>query len=67
MNRLLRRFDQDESGATALEYGLILAIISIVIIVAAIAIGGSLQASGTSCKRKPPSSRPPSPHPRVFG
>lgn len=43
MGVLIRRFTRDQSGATALEYGLILALISIAIIVAAIAIGGSLQ------------------------
>jgi len=41
--RLLRRFRNDDRGATALEYGLILAVISILIITAAIAIGGSLE------------------------
>jgi len=37
------RFLRDESGATALEYGLIAALISITIITAAIAIGGGVQ------------------------
>jgi pilus assembly protein Flp/PilA len=32
MQNLIRRFAQDESGATAIEYGLIAALISVVII-----------------------------------
>ena len=37
---LVRRFACDDSGATAMEYGLILALISTVIIVSATGIGG---------------------------
>lgn len=43
MSNLLSRFRADESGATAIEYGLIAALVSITIILAAIAIGGSIQ------------------------
>lgn len=39
---IFARFAQDESGATAIEYGLIAALISVGIIVAASALGGSL-------------------------
>jgi len=39
---LFARFAQDESGATAIEYGLIAALISVAIIVAAGALGGNL-------------------------
>lgn len=39
---LFARFAQDESGATAIEYGLIAALISVGIIAAASALGGSL-------------------------
>ena len=39
---LFARFAQDESGATAIEYGLIAALISVGIIVAASALGTSL-------------------------
>ncbi|WP_193337042.1 Flp family type IVb pilin [Devosia beringensis] len=39
---LFARFAQDESGATAIEYGLIAALISVGIIVAASALGNSL-------------------------
>jgi pilus assembly protein Flp/PilA len=39
---ILRKFLRDESGATAIEYGLIAACISIAIIVAAQGVGSSL-------------------------
>ena len=39
---LLARFARDESGATAIEYGLIAALIAVGIIAAATALGGSL-------------------------
>ena len=43
MNNLFTRFVRDESGATAIEYGLIAALIADVII-------GTLQAVGTNLK-----------------
>ena len=43
MRNLLNRFAKDESGATAIEYGLIAALIAVVIIAALTAIGGSLK------------------------
>lgn len=42
MNQLIRRFVKDESGATAIEYGLIAAGISLAIIAAVNALGTSL-------------------------
>lgn len=42
MKNLFARFAKDESGATAIEYGLIAALIAVGIIVAATALGGSL-------------------------
>jgi pilus assembly protein Flp/PilA len=42
MTNLFSRFVRDESGATAIEYGLIAALISVVIITGLTAIGGSL-------------------------
>lgn len=39
---IFARFAQDESGATAIEYGLIAALISVGIILAATALGDSL-------------------------
>jgi pilus assembly protein Flp/PilA len=42
---LLRKFVRDESGATAIEYGLIAACIAIAIIVAAQGVGTQLNAT----------------------
>jgi pilus assembly protein Flp/PilA len=42
MTSFFKRFAKDESGATAIEYGLIAALISITIITAATTIGGSV-------------------------
>jgi pilus assembly protein Flp/PilA len=39
MRNFINRFAKDESGATAIEYGLIAALISVVIIGALMAIG----------------------------
>ena len=39
---IFARFAQDESGATAIEYGLIAALISVGIILAATALGDNL-------------------------
>ena len=39
---LIAKFAKDESGATAIEYGLIAALIAVGIIVAATTLGGSL-------------------------
>lgn len=42
MKTLINRFKADESGATAIEYGLIAALIAVAIIAAVRAVGGSL-------------------------
>jgi pilus assembly protein Flp/PilA len=42
MHKLLNRFVADESGATAIEYGLIAALISVVIITVLTTIGTNL-------------------------
>ncbi|MEJ2379179.1 MAG: Flp family type IVb pilin [Gammaproteobacteria bacterium] len=42
MRKHLQRFVQDESGVTAIEYGLIAALVAVVIIAALTALGGSL-------------------------
>jgi len=42
MTKVLHRFVKDESGATAIEYGLIAALVSVVIIGALTALGGAL-------------------------
>lgn len=43
MTNLLKRFKSDESGATAIEYGLIAALIGVGIIAAASTLGGELR------------------------
>jgi pilus assembly protein Flp/PilA len=45
MNKLVRRFANDESGATAIEYGLIAAGISVVIITTVNALGTQLKST----------------------
>jgi len=42
MKNLITRFAKDESGATAIEYGLIAALISVAIIVALGSVGNNL-------------------------
>ena len=42
MSKFVSRFLKDESGATAIEYGLIAALIAVGIIAAATTLGGSL-------------------------
>ena len=52
MLRLLRDFVADESGATAIEYGLIAALVSVAGIVALEAMGGSLSQMFTTVSSK---------------
>ena len=42
MNALIKNFANDESGATAIEYGLIAALVGVAIIAAVRALGGEL-------------------------
>ena len=44
MSKLISRFVRDESGATAIEYGLIAALIAVVIITALTTLGTNLNA-----------------------
>ncbi len=48
MKKLLARFAKDESGVTAIEYGLIATLIGVAIIVGATTLGGALDATFTS-------------------
>ncbi len=48
MNNLLARFVSDESGATAIEYGLIAALIAVVVITALTTIGTNLNTKLTA-------------------
>ena len=43
MQRFVQRFIRDESGATAIEYGLIAALIAVVIITAVTTVGTNLK------------------------
>jgi pilus assembly protein Flp/PilA len=47
MQTLLSRFMKDESGATAIEYGLIASLVGVAIIVGATALGGKLNTAFT--------------------
>ena len=44
MTNFMKRFLKDESGATAIEYGLIAALIAVTIIAAVTSLGGNLKA-----------------------
>jgi pilus assembly protein Flp/PilA len=48
MNNLFSRFVSDESGVTAIEYGLIAALIAVVIIGAVSTLGGRLSTTFSS-------------------
>jgi pilus assembly protein Flp/PilA len=52
LNSILKKFFADESGATAIEYGLIAAGISLVIIAAVNGIGGKLNTTFGSIDTK---------------
>ena len=48
MSKFLNRFVADESGATAIEYGLIVALIAVVIITAVTTLGTKLNTGFTT-------------------
>jgi len=48
MSKFITRFAKDESGATAIEYGLIAALIAVVIIGAVTAVGTKLSTTFTT-------------------
>lgn len=52
MTNLFNRFIKDESGATAIEYGLIAALIAVVIIGGVSALGTSLNSKFNTVKGK---------------
>lgn len=54
MSKFVTRFMNDESGATAIEYGLIVALIAVVIITAVTTIGGKLNNAFTTVGSKLP-------------
>ena len=52
MSKFVSRFMNDESGATAIEYGLIVALIAVVIITAVTALGTKLSGVFTDIESK---------------
>jgi len=52
MSAIFARFMKDESGATAIEYGLIAALISVALITGASTLGNALNAQFTSLSTK---------------
>ena len=52
LKQLVRNFADDEQGATAIEYGLLAGLISVVIIIAVTAIGTNLNTIFTTIKDK---------------
>jgi pilus assembly protein Flp/PilA len=54
--KLVARFFKNESGATAIEYGLIAALISVAIIGGATAVGGGVNSTFTNIKSQLPGS-----------
>jgi pilus assembly protein Flp/PilA len=54
MSKFVQRFVSDESGATAIEYGLIVALIAVVIITAVQTLGTKLNTAFGSINTKLP-------------
>ena len=48
MTKFVTRFLKDESGATAIEYGLIIALIAVVIVTAVTTLGTNIKAKFTA-------------------
>jgi len=48
MSKFVTRFLKDESGATAIEYGLIAALVAVVLVTALTALGSNLSATFTN-------------------
>ncbi|MES2034312.1 MAG: Flp family type IVb pilin [Pseudomonadota bacterium] len=52
MTKFMTRFAKDESGATAIEYGLIVALIAVVVITAVTTLGKNLNTTFTTIGSK---------------
>jgi len=52
MSKFVTRFLKDESGATAIEYGLIVALIAVVIATIVTTLGGSLRTTFTNANAR---------------
>lgn len=58
MTKLFARFFKDESGATAIEYGLIAALISVALITGASTLGNSLDTTFSGIATKLDANQP---------
>jgi len=54
MSKFVTRFLKDESGATAIEYGLIAALVAVVIVGGVTAVGGKLSSTFDTVNQKLP-------------
>ena len=54
MSKFIARFVKDESGATAIEYGLIAALVAVVLVTALTAMGTKLSGTFTTVSSKLP-------------
>ena len=54
MSQFMTRFMKDESGATAIEYGLIAALVAVVLVTALTAMGTKLSGTFTTVSSKLP-------------
>ena len=54
MSKFVSRFMKDESGATAIEYGLIAALVAVVLVTALTAMGTKLSGTFTTVSSKLP-------------
>jgi pilus assembly protein Flp/PilA len=54
MSKFIARFAKDESGATAIEYGLIAALVAVVLVTALTAMGTKLSGTFTTVSSKLP-------------
>ena len=54
MSKFIARFAKDESGATAIEYGLIAALVAVVLVTALTAMGTKLSGTFTTISSKLP-------------
>lgn len=52
MTNLIKRFAKNEAGATAIEYGLIAALVAVVLIAGATTLGSNLSAKFTAIATK---------------
>ena len=59
MSKFIARFMKDESGATAIEYGLIAALIAVVLVTGVTAVGTKLSSTFNTVQTKLPAAATP--------